>query len=151
MFAVQSHLGQQLVDPIGPILPAVGQFVNVNGFAYDLAYGHARVERSGRILKDNLHFATIREHPDVGDIFPVIIYLSGSGLMETENGSAKGCFPATRFSHKSQGFAFLYAKVGVFHRLDIVVLHEAHFYTEIFSKVFNPYQIIIIHWEFPPS
>src|SRR2546423_8452416 len=105
-------------------LPVVGRSdaVDEKAFAHDLPHGHARVQRTVRILEDDLHFP-----PDLVQLLfvrledapPLEKRLTRRGRDQPQDRARHGGLARTGFTDQAQGFALLDVKADVVDRLDV--------------------------------
>ncbi len=90
------------------LLPAGGEIVQPDGFADDVTYIHARVERGIRILEDDLQvppqlaqLALI----ELQDRASLIAHIACSRLDQAQQKAAQGGLAAARLTHNGEGLA----------------------------------------------
>ena len=71
MLRVQSDLLQHGYDHIMTFLLISSQLMDVDGFSYDISYGHSGIQTCIRILEYHLHLLTVRQHIHLYFIFNV--------------------------------------------------------------------------------
>ena len=123
-------------------------------FSDQIVYGHPRIQRGIRILKNYLHFFPQRMHRIAcrrAHINAVYENLSLRCRRKTENRTARRGFPAAGFSHKPEDFPLLYGKADIVHSLDISqgMLDKPALYREIFFQI--PYIYHVIHAVLPSA
>ena len=62
MLGVQSYSLQHGDDPVMTFLLIGSQLMDVDGFPYDISYGHSGIQTCIRILEYHLHLLTVRQH-----------------------------------------------------------------------------------------
>ena len=100
----ETDLIEQFHHPLSLLLP-LGDVVDLQPLADDLAHPHARIERGIRVLKDDLHLPAHVAELALGerqDIFPLEVDLAGRRLDQPQDGPAQGGFPASRLSHQPE-------------------------------------------------
>ena len=117
---VQSNDVEKLADTLNALLFGA-HAVNGHGLGHDLADGHTRIERSIRILEDELHLAThvldlMFAH--LGNIFALEEHLTGGRLGQTHNGTARRGLTATRLTNQTKGLARINLKRDVIYSRD---------------------------------
>ena len=86
-------------------------------FGNGLADGHPRIQRTIRILKNNLNFLAQRLHfcfREVCQIFSVEYDVALISVQQFEDQSSHRGFAAAAFPHQSKGFAFFDLKRHIF-------------------------------------
>ena len=130
VLGVQTHLVQQGLDALLPLLLSGAELVDVQRFAHDLTHGHARVQGSGGILKDDLHFAPVGQHVHrdllraVVDGLSVILDAPGGGLVQPDDGASQGGLAAAGLAHQTQGLALEDLQGDGLHGLHVFSLPE---------------------------
>ena len=71
MLGVQSDSLQHGDDHIMTFLLVGSQLMNIDGFPYDISYGHSGIQTCIRILEYHLHLLTVRQHIYLYFIFNV--------------------------------------------------------------------------------
>ena len=71
MLRVQSYSLQHGDDHVMTFLLIGSQLMNVDGFPYDISYGHSGIQTCIRILEYHLHLLTVRQHIHLYFIFNV--------------------------------------------------------------------------------
>src|SRR5436190_12706823 len=116
--------------------------MDIDRFTYDLADGHARIERAIRVLKDHLEFATplaefIAAH--FRDVFTFQKNLSRRGVNQTKDGAPQRRFAAATFSDQPKSLAGGDRETHIIDSLH-VMLHateEPVFHGEMDLEVFD--------------
>jgi hypothetical protein len=104
---IETHSSKKLGNSISAFTPCTDS-VDYQWLAYDVANAHARVQRSVRILKHDLHFATQLAQFGFAkgkNIAAVEHYLARGGLDQTQQTSSHCRFAAPRFTHQTKGFS----------------------------------------------
>ncbi len=120
MFNAQADQAQQVEDPPPFFSVILGEVVHLEGAAQNLHDGLAGIERTVRILKDQLdRFANfqhaVRWH--VEEVLAVKHHFAVRGFDKTRD-QAGGCRLATAaFTHEAEGLALLDEKTDIVHRL----------------------------------
>ena len=100
--------------------------MNVQRLPDDFANRHARVERSGGILKNQLHLAPERQHIDrdlllaVENGLAIVNDLSGGRFIQTQNRSAQRGFAAAGLADNAERLAFINMQRYILNRLNII-------------------------------
>src|SRR5437588_2711618 len=74
-------------------------------FGYDIARGHARIERRKRVLKYNLHFASVGPQfflAQIGDVLAGNTNAAGSGIDQTCHCATNCCFATAGFADQAE-------------------------------------------------
>ena len=175
VFRVKSHPVQKLLDPLRALGLSLAKAVNVDGLPDDLTHRHPGVQRGSGILENDLHFPAHGKHvhrlslghallyqntfplrrflPVKGVLplvngLPVIKDLAGGGLMEAQDGPAKGGLAAARLPHQAQGLPLVDEEGHILHCLDAGAFDSLN--GEIFIEVFYLQQFFS-HPSSPPS
>src|SRR4029078_1477225 len=101
-----------------PVLDALGK----QALADDVADGHPRVQRSKRVLEDDLHPAPERPELAVGhcpDGATAEDHLAGGGLREAEDGPAERRLSAAGLTDEAEDLARLHLEVDAVDRIDL--------------------------------
>src|SRR5436305_638921 len=105
--------------------------MNIQRFADDVLYGHARVERAVGILENHLELASLRAQFRAVHLRYVRAFeenAAGGWLNQTHNGAPQGCLAATAFTDEAEGFTRCDAEADVvhcFHELARAAEHPA--------------------------
>ena len=138
VFRVQPDFVQQFVDALSASRLFLIQSVDVQRFADDLADGHARVKRRGRILEDDLHLAAVRQHVDrdlllgVVDGRAVEDDAAGRRFVQADGRAAERRLAAAGFADQAERLALVDKVIDRFHSLDVLLLAEARLDREVF-------------------
>ena len=118
--------------------------MHLKRLADDLADGHARVERRGGILENNLHFLAVRQHIRllfrlaVKNHLAAVQHLARRRLDQTQDRAAERRLAAAGLAHDAERFTGIQCERNVLHRLDIFLfLKKAGFDREVFPKMPN--------------
>ncbi len=111
-----------------------------------LANRHAWIQRSVRVLEDDLHVAAhFFQLPtaQLEDIRPIEKDLAGGRLDQAQHGAPDGGLSAARFAHQPNGLTLANGKADVIHRLHPGhhLLQQAAADREILHQVFDLDQI----------
>src|SRR5207247_1899973 len=101
---VETHHAQELLHPLGLLL-ALGEVMDLDWFADDVAHGHARIQRRVRILEDHLHTASHLAHllaAELGELHAVEHDLPGRGLVQLKDRASGRRLPASRFADEAE-------------------------------------------------
>ncbi len=117
---VKSHHFQKLVDPLGSLLPAATEPVDVQSLGNDVRHRHARVQRCIRILKNNLRPAA--EFPLLCPVQAVYVHpvkenLSACLIVQAHGGSPAGGLAAAGFADHAKRLSPVYGEGHIVHRL----------------------------------
>src|SRR3990172_3697316 len=144
MVVLQAHLLESLTHNLHA-LSGRADPMNVQTFDHRVADRYTRIERSIRVLKDDLHVAAHgfqvsrlqRKH-----ILVIELYDARSWLDQPEHGTPHGGFAAAGFPHQTQRLAFFHHKTDIIHRLEMVdhALKQACAHREIFDKMIDFYK-----------
>ncbi len=100
MLGVKTYCIQKTVDSVTSFVLSLIQAVDVQSLSYYLSNRHSGVQRSGRILEDDLHLAPEGQHVDlcfgsaVEDGNIVVDDFSGCGLVKPDDCSSESCLSA---------------------------------------------------------
>ncbi len=93
--------------------------MDADRFADDVADGHARVQRTKRVLEDHLRFATERFQAGAVELRDVLVLepdFAGGRFDKPQQGAAQRRLAATRFTDEADGFAFVDGEGHAVHR-----------------------------------
>ena len=113
----QAHQDERLLDPGAAFRPAQVLVVEQRLLDHPL-HGQARVERSERVLEDDLHVAPQVAHPlrrEGQDVLALEPDLARGGFDEAQDAEPGGGLAAARLAHEPQGFVFPEAEGDVVH------------------------------------
>lgn len=82
--------------------------MNLQRLGDDLIHGHARVERTVRVLENHLEFFPFWPEfggAEMGNIFAFKSNGASGGFEQSQNGAAEGAFAAAAFADEAEGFA----------------------------------------------
>ena len=112
---------QQLDDALFELLPGFGQPVNDQRLADDRADIHARIERSIRVLKDDLDVAAQQAKfigPQRPNILAFKMDLARGRFDQAKHAASGGRFAAAGFADQTKRFAAVDMKIDAVHRMD---------------------------------
>ncbi len=143
---IQAHYSKQILNTLFLFL-ALSHAVHFERLADNLADIHARVERSKRILENDLHLAAHQAQLlalQLHQISSVEHDFARGRPIELENGLAGGRFAAAAFAHQPQGLAALDGEANVVDSLHMPhhALEDAAPNREILFQVAHHHQII---------
>jgi hypothetical protein len=101
----QSHYFQQRLDPIAACPPIMGQPMNVQRLADDFESRQPRIQRTVRILENNLKATTLSPEfpaPQTCDIAAIKLNVPRSRIHKPDNGPRQGCFAAAAFTDEAK-------------------------------------------------
>ena len=176
---VQTNALEHLDDAIVALTFVCCKLMNIDGFAHDIADRHTRVKRSIRILKNNLHFAAVRQHIDrsflshhgfavlakhrlaVGahqrgfagiiDDVAIIDDTAIGRLVQAQQSTAGGGFATAGLAYQTERLALINIERNVVDCFnDLFLKHFAASYREILLKVLDFYKALVFHYAFPP-
>ena len=152
----QTHVIQQLVDPLALLLLGGEPGVEVQSLPDDIHDRHSGVQGSVGVLEDHLDPLPVGEQlgsGQVADVVPVIDDLSVGGLIEPGDGAAQGTLAAARLSHQAKGLVAQNVETDMVHRLDHLLLtaQKALGLIKILGQAVQLQQLIRRHGAWPPS
>ena len=120
VLGVQSDNVEKLADTLNALLLGA-HAVNGHGLGDDLTDSHTRIERSIRILEDELHLAThildlMLAH--LGNIFTLEEHLTGGRLGQAHDGATRRGLTATGLADQTKGLARIDLERNVVHSRD---------------------------------
>src|SRR5207247_642698 len=112
---------EQSCHPFTSRLPVCGKSVDIQCLANTVLDGHARVERTVRVLENHLELAAQR--PQFGTVQPSDVFafeeeLASGRLDEPDDGAAQGGLAAAALPHQAHRFTRRNLKTHIIHRLD---------------------------------
>ena len=132
----QADLLQELRNLLAAVAGAEVGRVDLQGFANQLAHGHARVERGKRVLKDELHIAPQPGQigpGDMADVLTVKGHLPLGGVQQPHQQAGKGGFATAGFADDGKGLAPADFQRDITHRLH----HRGFCHKSAAAKVFG--------------
>ena len=122
----QAHLVQDVVHPV-KLLLFVGHAVDLQPLGNDLLDGHPGVQGGNGILEDHLHIPrqvplVLLAHP-AGNAPAVEVDLAAGGVVQADDGAARGGLAAAAFAHQAEGLPPVHLEGHVVHRLDHLLVH----------------------------
>ena len=117
---IKSDRAEQIADARPPRSGAVGQPVDVNRLADDLAHGHAWVERAVGVLENHLELAATgaqRFTAQLRDVLALEKDAPRRRLKEPDDGAAQRGLATAAFAHEPERFAGSELQAHVIHGL----------------------------------
>ena len=150
MFAHQPHTVKQFIHPLALFFLRFKVGMKIQSFAYYVHNGHARIERSIRVLEYHLHFFAVWQQflfGKVAYILPVKDDFAVGRLIKPCYRAANGCFAAARFAYQPQRFVAHNVKGYVVNAFDYLLLlaEKSLRLIEILCQAFNLQQLITCH------
>ena len=138
----EADLLEQLAHP-RLLLGALGEVMDLQGLADDLADRHARIQRSVGILEDDLHLAA--EPPELGlveveHVLAVEAHRASGRLDQAQQHAARGRLAASGLADQRQGLAGLDGErhaVDGAHRSQALAQHQPASDREILDQVLD--------------
>jgi hypothetical protein len=122
---VEAHRAQQFDNPSANPIPPISLPMSMNdqGLGNNGLYGKARIERSERILKDDLHIAPQPAHLPAAGAEQVAAFESNAAarrLNQPQDEAPERTFSRAGFAHQSESFSLVNVERDIVDRTNVV-------------------------------